>query len=230
MATNVTAPFNTSHDGTSYWAGGRIGYDVTPQMYVFAEVDGIFQTFNNSVFNTNGYRVIGGVGSNDPNSLFRGEVYGGYQVQQQTHQSPIATGIPSDVSSGVFGGRLTYYPTRYWTLIAQVDQTLGVSTFLTTNVPEGTPNRVTTAILQTNYSLSQWWWVGARGGYTSTDFFGNSLAVGNQHGWMAGASFNYEILRNLALTLDYQYTDVKSDMLGGDFTRSVYTAGLTYKY
>ena len=39
-------------------------------------------------------------------------------------------GIPTDVNSGVFGGRLSYFPTRYWSIVAQVDQTLGMSTSL----------------------------------------------------------------------------------------------------
>ena len=80
---NVPVPFQTSHNGANFWVSGRVGYHVMPQFYVFAEGDGIFQRFNNSLFDTNGYRVIGGIGSDDPNSLFRGEVYGGYQVQNQ---------------------------------------------------------------------------------------------------------------------------------------------------
>jgi opacity protein-like surface antigen len=52
----------------------------------------------------------------------------------------------------------------------------------------------------------------------------------NNNGWLFGASFNYEIWRNLLLTLDYQYTTVRSDAMFGDFTRNQYTAGLTYKY
>ena len=47
---------------------------------------------------------------------------------------------------------------------------------------------------------------------------------------MAGASFNYEIWRNLALTLDYQYSTVHSNVAFSDFTRNQYTAGLTYRY
>ena len=116
---------------------------------------------------------------------------------------------------------------KYWTLIASLDQTIGISTILTPEIPEGSPNKVTTAILQTNYALSQWWWVGARAGYTSTSVFGGPA---HSNGWLAGASFNYEIWRNLLLTLDYQYTTVDSNVAFSDFTRSVYTAGLTWKY
>ena len=229
-------PFRTSHDGTGLWVTGRVGYNVTPGLYVFGESSGIFQDFNNSLFNTNGYRVVGGVGSNDSRSFFRGEVFGGYQAQFQENHDVIAPFIPNDgvaafiprdVNTGVFGGRLYYYPTRYWTLMAQVDESLGISTTISPTIPEGTPTRVINAILQTNYSLSRWWSVGARAGYTRGDFIGISRV---DEGWLAGASFNYEVWRNLTLTLDYQYTTVHSDAQLSDFTKNVVTAGLTYRY
>jgi opacity protein-like surface antigen len=50
---------------------------------------------------------------------------------------------------------------------------------------------------------------------------------------MAGASFNYEVWRNLMLTLDYQYTTTQSNTVLApftEFTDNRYTAGLTYKY
>jgi Putative beta-barrel porin 2 len=239
----IGSPFSTSLDGTSYWVTGRVGYNVTPQFYVFAEPSGVFQRFNNSTFDTNGYRVVGGVGSADPQSLFRGEIFGGYQAQHQLNSSDIIVdangvpliingsgipaGIPSDTNSAIYGGRLAYYPTRYWTFVAQVDQTLGISTTLSPTLPAGVPLRATNAILQANYNLSRWWWVGARAGYTQSKFFGFDRV---DNGWMAGASFNYEVWRNLLLTLDYQYWTVDSDAVLSDFTRTVYTAGLTYRY
>ncbi len=237
----VNNPLQTSHDGTSYWVTGRVGADVTPSLYVFAEGSGIFQRFNNTLFDTNGYRAIGGVGSRDPNSFFRGEIYGGYQAQHLLHDElnpfgipstvngiPIAgSGIPSDTNSAVYGGRLYYYPTRYWTLVGAVDQTLGISTIISPTIPAGTPVLATNAILQTNYALSRSWSIGARGGFTRSQFYGIPRL---DNGWLAGASFNYEVWRNLLLTLDYQYTTVHSDALFSDFARNVYTAGLTYRY
>jgi len=233
----IQAPFQTSNNGADIWVQGRLGYHFIPGVYVFAEGDGIFQRFQNSVFDTNGYRVIGGFGADDPKSLFRGEVYGGYQAQQQladnnivgTPSIPLVTpnGIPTDISSGVFGGRLSYYPTPYWTWIASVDQTLGVTTALQPEVPQGTPSKVTTALVQTTYSIARQWSVGVRGGYTQGWFFGFSPS--NQ-GWLAGSSFNYEIWRNLLLTLDYQYTSEHSDAPSSSFVQNTYTAGLTYRY
>jgi hypothetical protein len=189
------------------------------------------------VFNTDGYRVTGGVGADDPQSLLKGEIYGGYQAQQQLANnvfvgppaSPVVvpSGISTHISSGIFGARLNYYPTEYSTWILQIDQTLGVTTGLSPLVPQGTPSKVTTAILQTNYALSRDWWLGLRVGYTQGWFF--SFAPETQ-GWLAGASFNYAIWRNLLLTLDYQYTNERSNAVLSSFTTNQVTAGLTYKY
>jgi hypothetical protein len=239
----VGTPFQTSLDGTSYWVTGRIGYNVVPSLYVFAESSGIFQRFNNSLFDTNGYRVVGGVGSADRNSLFRGEIFGGYQAQEQVNGLGILvdangfpivinglgilSGIPSNTNSVIYGARLYYYPTRYWTFMGAVDETLGISTTLSPSTPAGIPVLTTNAILQTNYAIAKWWSVGARAGYTRSQYYGIPRL---DNGWMAGASFNYEVWRNLLLTLDYQYSTVQSDAVLSDFARNLYTAGLTYKY
>src|SRR5262249_10712788 len=165
------SPFQTSLDGTSYWVTGRIAGNVTPLVYVFAESSGIFQRFNNSSFDTNGYRVTGGIGGADPSSLIRGEVYGGYQAQAlvngvglllDANGNPITvngvgilSGVPTNTSSEIMGGRFYYYPTRYWTIIAGVDETLSVSTTVTPTTPAGIPVLATNAIVQTNYNISQ---------------------------------------------------------------------------
>jgi hypothetical protein len=237
QSNTIPVPFQTSSNAASVWLQGRVGYHFVPGVYVFAEGDGIFQRFVNSVFNTDGYRVIGGVGADDQQSLFRGELYGGYQAQHQTANNNIVgtpsiplvvpNGIQTDVSSGIFGARLSYYPTQYSTWILQIDQSLGVTTGLAPGVPQGTPSKVTSAILQTNYALSRDWWLGLRAGYTQGWFF--NFAPQNQ-GWLAGASFNYAIWRNLLLTLDYQYTQEHSNAPQSSFTQNTVTGGLTYKY
>src|SRR5262249_50549534 len=76
-ANNIPAPFNTSQDATAFWLDGRVGWHFVPSLYVFGDVAGIWQRYTNSIFNTNGYRVTGGLGTDDPGSLIRGEVYGG---------------------------------------------------------------------------------------------------------------------------------------------------------
>ena len=224
---NVPVQFQVSHDWGSVWLTGRVGYRF-PMFYVFAEASTIWQAFQTSLFNTNGYRVVGGVGTDDPNSLWQAEVYGGWQFQHQNDQNLFpSSGVPANADSGIFGGRLSYHPTPYWTLIAGVDEALGVSTFPTATLPAGVPDLATTAYLMTTYGLSRQWSVGARVGYTRADYIGFDRL---DNGWMAGASFNYEIWRNLALTLDYQYSTVHSNLALSDYTRNQYTAGLTYRY
>jgi hypothetical protein len=224
---NVPAPFNTSQDAASFWATGKAGWHFVPSLYVFGEVDGIWQRFRNSVFDTNGYRVTGGLGADDPNSLIKGEVYGGYQFQHQEGQNVPVPNISQDAQSSVFGGRMYYFPTQYWTWIATVDEVLGVSAILAPNIPQGVPTKVTTGILETTYGISQQWSIGARVGYTRADYFDLGRT---DNGWMAGASFNYEIWRNLLLTLDYQYSTLNSNTTFNQFSRNVVSAGLTYKY
>jgi hypothetical protein len=226
-STNVPEPFNTSQDATSFWLTGKAGWHFVPKLYVFVEGDGIWQRFTNSLFNTNGYRVTGGLGTDDPGSLIRGEVYGGYQFQHQESQIVPTPNISQDAQSSVFGGRMLYFPTQYWTWVATVDQVLGMSAQLTPNIPQGVPTQVTTGILETTYGISQQWSIGARVGYTRANY----LDLGRvDNGYMAGASFNYEIWRNLLLTLDYQYSTLNSNTAFNQFSRNTVTAGLTYKY
>ena len=62
---------------------------------------------------------------------------------------------------------------------------------------------MTSAILQTNYGLRG---IGRSAPGLATAKVNSSGNPGEQQAWMAGGTFNYEILRNLLLTLDYQYT------------------------
>jgi len=224
---NVPFPFATSNDSTSLWLAGRIGYHFVPGLYAFVEGDGVWQRFENSIFDTNGYRALGGIGTDDPNSLVRGEGYAGYQFQHQQQDTVPYIGIPQDANSFVFGGRVYYYPTRFWTLIGSADQVLSMSTILSPGFPAGVPNRVTTLLLQTTYGLSRQWSIGGRVGYARSDYidFGRL-----DNAWMLGASLNYEIWRNLAFTLDYQWTTSNSNIPFNDFTKNVVSAGLTYWY
>jgi Putative beta-barrel porin 2 len=230
---NIPVPFQTSLDGGNIWVTGRLGYHIFPWLYVFGEGDGIFQRFNNSLFDTNGYRVIGGLGTDDPNSLIRGEIYGGYWAQTEENATglviPLGLGaVPStNTASGVFGGRLAYYPTPYWAFIASVDEALGVATFISPTVPAGAPALTTTALLQTTYGIAREWSVGARGGYVRAQYFDISLV---QNGWLVGGSFNYEIWRNLMLTLDYQYTTMRANVPFDSFVNQQATAGVTWRY
>lgn len=226
----TNSPFQIAEDGILGRVIGRAGYNVTPQFYVFAEGSGIFQHINNSTTaDTSGYRVVGGIGTADPNSLFRGEIWGGYQFQHEhlTTDLNIPGLTGGNTHDGVFGGTLYYYPTRYWTFIASGQESLGVTLLGSATAPVGTPTRTFTSILQTNYHLSRVWWVGVRGGFTRAQYIGTPR---QDHGWMAGASFNYEVWRNLVATLDYQHTANHANVVLSSFDDNRYSAGVTYQY
>lgn len=210
----------SSLDGTVYVLSGRVGYWVTPLFYSFAESSIDRRNFATSAFDSSVYRFVGGIGI-DQIGLVRGEVFAGYQSSHQDFATLQSAG------GGVFGGRLAYYPTRYWTLRASLDETLGLSTVASPTSPLGTSTRVTTALLQSDYAISKVWTAGVRFGYTETQYSGS---LRQDRGWLAGGSFNYNLWRNLGLTIDYQMTKLDSNVPLQSFTRNVVTVGATYRY
>jgi hypothetical protein len=228
--TNIT--FDNSNalnslNGTIYAVTGRAGVLVGPMLYAFVEPTLDWRRYQTSAFDSHGYRVVGGVGS-DQIGLFRGEVYGGYQAEQRDNSNPsIFTAAVPNSSSGVFGGRVYYYPTRYWTVNASLDETLGVSLVTTPSSPLGTSTRATTALVRTDYSVWETWTAGARFGYIRTDYTSSSR---QDDAWLAGGTIGHRIWANLAATLDYQFTKSDSNAPLQGFTRSVIMAGVNYRY
>ena len=214
------SPTTTFPDGVVTSVTGRAGTWVGPWFYVFAEPSADWRRYDNASLDSRGYRVIGGVGS-DQIGLFRGEIFGGYQAQH-FEQSGLGTN-----SGEIFGARLYYYPTQYWTLSASVDQTLGVSTIAIGSSSLATPTKTTTALLQSNYSLSRYWSANTRFGYTRAEYVGSPNL---DNGWLAGVGFSYSVWRNLGLVIDYQFTKVDSDLPLSSYTRNVITLALSYKY
>jgi hypothetical protein len=210
--------FATSRDGTVYTLQERTGFDITPQIYAFIDPALSWQRYDDSTRNSNGYRVTGGVGTAG-NGLWRGEVYGGYQAQKNN--------VIGTYSSGVYGLRVGYAPTRFWDLSATLDESLGGSTIAVGGLT-GVATKTTTGLLNVGYKgLPQGWSLGGRFGYIRTTFVN---ATRTDTGWLAGANVNYEIWRNLGLTLDYQYKAVNSNVALQSFNQQMVSLGLSYKY
>jgi hypothetical protein len=202
-------------------ASNRFGYQVTPLFYAFGEVDGVWRDYyNNNPLNSNGYRVVGGLGT-DRVGLVRGEVFGGYQAQ--FYQSARI----GSVGGGVLGGKLSWYPTSYATISATVDQTIGESAVPTTSNPNGLATYATTPQLSVDYALSQSWTAQLRAGLVHTSYFRSSRI---DNSWTLGGTLSFKILKNLALTLDESFTKLASNQPENDYVRSITSMGLTYKY
>jgi hypothetical protein len=210
-----------SPNGVTYTGVGRGGFWFTPFLYAFAEGSADQRRYSTSTFDSNGYRTIGGVGS-DQIGLFRGEVYGGYQ-QERYDSAALGT-----VNGTVAGGRLYYYPLRELTIAGSVDETLGVSQLqVSPTSPIGTSTRVTTSLVQATYAIAPEWAAAARLGYIHTTYVGTTRL---DDAWTGGATITYSVWLNFALTLDYQHIELKSNVPLQSFTRDVVTLGATYTY
>jgi len=209
-----------SPNGTTYTGVVRGGFWFTPFLYAFGEGSFDQRNYDISQFDSNGYRTVAGIGT-DQIGLFRGEVYAGYQSERHDF-APLGT-----VNGGVAGGRVYYYPTRELTLSASVDESLGVSLLTTVPGAFGSNTRATTALLQASYALAQEWTAGARAGFIRTDFVNTTRT---DDAWTAGATVTYSVWRNFGLTFDYQHVALSSNVPLQDFTRDVVTVGGTYRY
>jgi hypothetical protein len=224
LAGGVPPAALSSNDGTIYSLSGRAGYWVGPALYTYIEPGVDQRQYSLPASDSNGYRVVAGVGT-DRLGLFRGEVFAGYQAEHPT--SSTTTSNAASNAAPVFGSRLSYEPTRYWTLSGALDESLGVSTVTNTSTPQGSAARVTTALLQSTYGISREWTASVRIGYTHAQYVGSSEL---DNSWLAGASFDYTLWRNIALRLDYQFTKLFSNVPLNSFTRDIVSLGVSYKY
>lgn len=238
-ATPNTAPSRS----VSYTASLRTTYWLSPVLYTFVEPILDLRRYPVSWSDTNGYRIVGGFGS-DLISLFRGEIYGGYQSQTSAYGHFGATSSPA------FGGRLSYYPTQYITLTASVDQTITAPSArpvyfggLPFGFAQGAPTKTLQARLRGEYALWEYWSAFAQAGYgrnsTSANFnIAGWTPASSTDFWSVGAGVNYNFWRNISLTLEYQFTKSipHNNALGAnwwiptDVSQNLVTAGLTYRY
>jgi hypothetical protein len=215
----------TFREDASFWLG--------PLFYAYS--NGAFaidqNTFPNP--NLNAYRIVGGIGTRQLGALFRASLYVGYQGTQPTG-SPQAGGI-------VYGGALYYYPTRLWTISANADETINLApagaspSTQAINLPLSTPlqistsssTQITTSTLRSDFLLTPQWTASDTVGYTNTVFLGTPSW---EDAWFAIASLRYDIWRDLALTWQYQYTGIVSNLPQTSTTRNFISMSASYKF
>jgi hypothetical protein len=218
-----------SLDGTIATLSSRTGYWVTPQLYIFAQASIDSNRYNTGSIDSNGYKMVGGIGSNQI-GLLRGELVGGYQQENYM-------GVVGNAGTSVYGAHLYYYPTRYWTWALLLDRTLTTTSAQATLLPgfspgtpsilPGTPVSETSALLQSDYAMSRVWSVSARLGYIQYQYTGTTRV---DNGWLMDARLSCQIHNNMSLTLDYQRTELSSTVSLASYTQNVITAGVFYRY
>ena len=198
----------------------RGGYWISPAFYAYTEAVGNFRDYADASYNSQGYRVVGGLGS-DRISLFRGEIYGGYQ--QQIYDKA----LKGSLASPVFGGKIYWYPTRDWTVRASLDETFTDSSTPTPTNPLGNPARRTSARLSLSYQLARDWSASWFGGFDHSVYLGSPRL---DDSYMTGANLTYGIYRNLGVTLNYTFIRVNSNAALSSYSCNVISMGATYKY
>jgi hypothetical protein len=209
-----------SPDGQTYTGTLKGGYWIVPVLYGYIEGSLDSRDYATSTLSSTGYRVVGGVGT-DQIGLLKGEVYAGYQ--QESYRSAALGTAGGDV----FGLRGYYYPLPELTVNVSIDESIGVSLLSATPTSPGTSTKVSTYLLNANYALAREWSANGRAGYITTDYIGNPR---RDDSWTVGGTVTYNLLRNIGLTADYQHLKLSSNAAGQGFTRDVVTLGATYRY
>jgi Putative beta-barrel porin 2 len=217
---------------------GSGGYWFSPLFYVYSDGALSFRADSGAsqnvvAVNSAGsfYRAVVGVGSAQI-GLFSGSLYVGNQGSEFASSGT--------AGGSVFGGRLSYYPTRYWTWTGSFDQTTNISSQITVSnlalniagqspllVPLGVSTRTDLINLQTDYAISQQFSVTGRVGYTRVQYLDSTRL---DQAYLAYAALKYQIRQNIVLNLEYQYSPITSTAPLSSSTRNYLMAGATYKF
>lgn len=208
-----------SPNGVTFTGTGRGGYWIIPDLYTYVEASLDERDYATKALSSSGYRIITGLGS-DRIGLFRGEIYAGYQAE--TDHSGASTRGP------IIGGRGSYFPLPELTINASLDETIGASLLATTATsPVGTSTKVTTFLTQVSYALAPEWAATARGGVVMTTYGGTNR---RDDAFTVGTTLTYSVWRSFGITLDFQHTQLSSNVPLAGFTNDAMTLGVSYKY
>jgi hypothetical protein len=214
------AVINSGRDGEVWSTYTRLGYNIGPALAAYVEPSYNWRRFNNSFFDSDGYRVVAGLQS-DRISLFRGDIYAGYQ--QQFFNSP-ALGTQG---GGVVGAKLSWFPTRLLTVGLSVDETIGESTIPAVGAPIGSATKNTTLASIVTYDMWRNLTATAKGSYS---FIRYVNATRRDDQWTLGAALDYYWTRNWGLRVSYDHTEIDSNFALASFSKNVYMLGATYRY
>lgn len=221
-------------DYNSKTLNGSGGFWLGPLFYVYSNALLAWNDFAGSstepASSTSAYRAVAGIGTARI-GLLRGVVYAGHQGSK----------VQSGTAGGdIYGGRLTYDPTRDWTLSASVEQVTNIASIGTVSnlaqtdstptpivISTGSSTRKTATFLASDYAISKQWSVLGRFGYTRVEYL-NSTQLDNA--WLADVVLRYEMLKNLTLTWEYQYTSIVSNAPLTSSQRNYVIGSATYRF
>jgi hypothetical protein len=217
--TNIAVP-ESYRDGTTSTLSGRLGYNVSPVVYAFVEPSFNTASYDNSSLNSDGYRFVAGLGSGRI-GLVNGEIYGGFINQHFDDQSIAPLTAP------VYGGHLSYYPTRFLTLTASVAQEVATSDYNTRAFLPGSITYTNTSSLKASWDVNRYITLAGTFQYSHWEYLGSTLL---QDYWTTSADFTYWFTPKFGLTLDYSRIILDSNIVGGNYADNFVSAGAKTRF
>jgi hypothetical protein len=214
-------------NGTVSTLNGRLGYHITPITYTFIEPSMNWQRYEEARLNSEGYRVVAGVGT-DRISLFNGEIYAGYAQQRFDDPTVGEQSIP------VIGGRLSWYPTRFLTFTFNADRTFATSDFNRNGLVPGTVTNTGPGLLPGSSTISTT--VSLNGTWDINRWFAFSGTVGDQRLEYLDSSreddlvtgkavLTYKLFERFGIDLTYLHAHLFTNLPGAEFSRDVFLVG-----
>ncbi len=204
-------PIDQSYrDGNIGVASGRVGYVVAPLTSVFVEVAGNRRNFEVDIFDSRGYRVVGGV-LLEPGAGARvkGEAYAGYMHQDYT-------GVTfNTISTFTYGGALAWLIAPRWSAVIE-----GRRNALESGLNGGVSLIESLAGARLDYIVAPNFIVGAGATYLVDEFQG---AGRTDRSLSPLVSVKYLVSPFLTLGFDYRNVSFGSNGVGtSSYYRNVY--------
>jgi hypothetical protein len=207
-------------NGTRSTLNARLGYNITPIVYAFVEPSINSGRFNGSNLNSNGYQIVGGLGTARI-SLFNGEIYAGILTEHFSDPSI------STLTRGIYGGRISWYPTRFVTVTGSFDQTLGTSDFSPTVFQSGSATKVDRSKLVANWGVLREVTLEGTVQYQHLEYL-NSPRLDDLTQF--GLKISYMFTPRLGIYLEDNYGILSSNTPGVAYTRNFVSLGAASKY
>jgi hypothetical protein len=194
----------------------RVGYDISPMTAVFGEAVLNSRSFDEDVFDSEGYQLRGGVRF-EATRLIHGEVFGGY-LNQDFDDAGF-----EDISTYTFGGNLRWFASPLWTVWLNAAREAGVSGY-----GDGSSLVMSSAAFGVDYELLRNLILSGSFRYVNNAFEGVDR---EDERWQTRFSAKYLIDRHWNVSLDYKRTDFDTDAVDVDsYVQNVYGATLRFQY
>ena len=200
----------------------RVGYAVSPDLAIFANAEVNQVTYDETPNDAGVDRDSEGgsltVGAEvDLTGKLIGEIQAGYQVQEFDDNDL------EDFSGLRAEGQITYNATPLTAIIGSLGAGLQETT-VTLDGDVASANFVSEIGLQVVHELRRNIILRGSGAYTREDFEGISRTDDR---FALGAGVSYSLNRNLAIDLGYTFSNRSSDVDEAEFSRNIFTIGVT---